>query len=571
MSHSMTCGADAFVALLNHNRTDYIFLNSGTDTFPVQEAITRLDQAGEPAPQLVTCPDELVAISAAHGYYLLSRQPQTVLVHVDAGTMQLGGGLHNAQRARAGMFLCAGTAPLTIEDDLPGHRNLWIHWIQDQADQAMAVRGYCKWTYELRRNESIHHVMNRAFQVASSEPAGPTYLTLPREVLMEPIQAMRLPRTLQPATLPDIGPETLAPIAEALAHARYPLIITGHTGRHVASVAPLAALAECIGAPVVTATASCLNISTTHPLWTGISPNVHLKEADVVLILDCDVPYIPADITPRPEARIFWLDSDPLKASMPLFTFPADLRLQVDTSKTLKPLITAIEDTLTTEDRARHSKRAATLEETHTNQRSCLGQSTKNEGTQFPITPAWLMYCIDQALDHDVIVLDETVTNARFVQSLLTRTQPGTWFTSGGASLGWALGASIGAKLASPEQTVVALVGDGTFMFGCPTAALWTAAAHHTPFLTIILNNEMHFATKRSWLMHYPEGTAKQANRFPGVDLSPSPDFAQLAQSCHAYGERVDDPQDLPEALSRGLEAVAGGQAAVLDVRIQRP
>ncbi len=81
----------------------------------------------------------------------------------------------------------------------------------------------------------------------------------------------------------------------------------------------------------------------------------------------------------------------------------------------------------------------------------------------------------------------------------------------------------------------------------------------------------MHFATKRSWLMHYPENTAKQTNQFPGVDLSPSPDFARLAQSCHAYGEQVDDPRTLPEALNRGLEAVAAGQAAVLDVRIQRP
>jgi acetolactate synthase-1/2/3 large subunit len=567
----ITCGADAFVALLNHNRSDFIFLNSGTDTFPIQEAITRFEAQGVSVPQLVTCPDELVAISAAHGHYLLSRQPQTVLVHVDAGTMQLGGGLHNAQRARAAMVLCAGTAPLTIEDEMAGHRDLWIHWIQDQTDQSMAVRGYCKWTYELRRNESIHHVMNRAFQVASSEPGGPTYLTLPREVLMEPMKNLRMPAVLQPVTLPDASPDVLRPIAEALAQAQYPLVITGSTGRHTDAVATLTSLAECIGAPVVTATASCLNISTAHPLWAGISPNEHLKEADVVLILDCDVPYIPANVIPRADARIFWLDSDPLKATMPLFTFPADLRLQVDTSKTLSGLLSAIEDTLTTEDRDRHNRRAETLAVKHTDQRSALRQTAQDQASQSLITPAWLIHCVDQALGQDVIVMDETVTNARFAHSMLTRTQPGTWFTSGGASLGWALGACIGAKLAAPERTVVALVGDGTFMFGCPTAALWTAAEHKTPFLTVILNNQMHFATKRSWLMHYPEGTAKQTNRFPGVDLSPSPDFARLAQSCHAYGEQVDDPKALPEALNRGLEAVAAGQAAVLDVRIQRP
>ena len=181
------------------------------------------------------------------------------------------------------------------------------------------------------------------------------------------------------------------------------------------------------------------------------------------------------------------------------------------------------------------------------------------------------MYCINQALDQDTIVLDETVTNLRFSATMLERTQPSTWFTSGGASLGWALGAGVGVRLAAPDRTVVALVGDGTFMFGCPTAALWTAAAHNAPFLTIILNNQMHFATKRSWLMHYPKGHGRHLDRFVGTDLQPSPDFAHIANACHAYGKTVICPEELPDAIQRGLEAVRGGQAAVLDVRIQRP
>lgn len=568
---SITCGAAAFVALLNRNNSDYLFLNSGTDTFPIQESITRFEQQGQPVPRIVTCPDELVAISAAHGHFLLSRRPQTVLVHVDAGTMQLGGGLHNAQRARAGMVLCAGAAPLTIEDDLPGHRNLWIHWIQDQPDQAMGVRGYCKWTYELRRNESIHHVVNRAFQTAASEPGGPTYLTLPREVLMAPMDALDAAPPLEAVSLPDAGPDALAPIAEALAASQYPLIITGYTGRNPDTVPVLTELADCIGAPVVTAAASCLNISTEHPLRAGLSPDAHLKKADVVLILDCDVPYIPANVTPRSDARIFWLDCDPLKATMPLFTFPAEIRLQTDTARTLQPLLAAVEGVMTDADRDRHQARREVLSTQHISMRNDARRSAMDQASQTPITPGWLMHCVDEAIGQEAVVMDETVTNARFVDSLLTRTQPGTWFTSGGASLGWALGASVGAKLASPDATVVALVGDGTFMFGCPTAALWTAAAHGAPFLTVILNNQMHFATKRSWLMHYPDGTAKQADRFPGVDLSPSPDFAMLARACHAWGECVEDPQALPDALRRALDAVAGGQAAVLDVRIQRP
>ncbi len=572
LSFAVTCGADAFVALLAHNRSDCLFLNSGTDTFPIQESLTRFKSEGHEAPRVVTCPDELVAISAAHGHYLVSRRPQTVLVHVDAGTLQLGGGLHNAQRARAGMVLCAGKSPLTLEGELPGSRNLWIHWIQDQPDQAMGVRGYCKWVYDLQRNESIHHVVSRAFQIAGSEPAGPTYMTLAREVLMEQLNKVRLPAVrLQPPALAKIAASSLEPVAEALAHARSPLILTGYAGRNPKTVPELVRLAELTGAPVVSATASCLNFPNTHPLWGGISPNPYLEKADIILVIDCDVPYIPSDVSPHKDARIFWIDVDPLKSNIPLFTFPADVRIQADSASALPVLTDCVEKLLRPKDREAHQKRAARLEEKHTQRRQEWRDTARGKSSERPIAPEWLMYCVNQALDQDTIVLDETVTNLRYSATMVERTQPGTWFTSGGASLGWALGAGVGVRLAAPDRTVVALVGDGTFMFGCPTAALWTAAAHNAPFLTIILNNQMHFATKRSWLMHYPKGHGNQLDQFVGTDLQPSPDFAHLANACHAYGKTVTCPEELPDAIQRALEAVRGGQAAVLDVRIQRP
>jgi acetolactate synthase I/II/III large subunit len=568
----VTCGADAFVALLAHCGSECLFLNSGTDTFPIQESITRFESEGHTAPRVITCPDELVAISAAHGHYLLSRQPQTVLVHVDAGTMQLGGGLHNAQRARAGMVLCAGKAPLTIDGETAGGRNLWIHWIQDQPDQAMGVRGYTKWVYDLHRNETIHHVVPRAFQVAGTEPAGPTYLTLPREVLMEEMTSVPLRAgQMSPPVMAEAAVSSLSPVAEALAHARRPLILTGYAGRNPESVTSLIELAELIGAPVVTPASSCMNFPNTHNLWGGITPNRYLSDADVVLIVDCDVPYIPADVTPQDDAQIFWIDMDPLKSNIPLFTFPADLRIQANSADALPVLVSSVRDALSADDIQAHEERTGILAQLHGQRRAEMEDVALEKCTLRPIAPEWLTYCIDQALDPETIVLDETVTNLRFSATILERKVPGTWFTSGGASLGWALGAAVGVKLAAPDRQVVALVGDGTFLFGCPSAALWTAAAHDTPFLTIIYNNQMHFATKRSWLMHYPHGHARHLDQFVGTDLQPSPDFAQLAKSCHAFGRTVTDPAELPDALERALQAVAEGQAAVLDVRIERP
>lgn len=569
---SVDRGAEAFVELLNAHDVDCIFLNSGTDTFPVQEAISKFSAEGRRIPRIIVCPDELVAISAAHGHYLVSGRPQVVLVHVDSGTMQLGGGLHNAQRGRIGVVLCAGRAPLTLEGEMPGSRNLWIHWIQEQIDQAASVRGFCKWDYELRRNESIHHVVNRAFQVASSQPAGPVYLTLPREVLMEDVEGVRVSlssRNDAPIT-PVADPTALAEIARQLAKAKHPLIITGHSGKSEAAVEGLAAVAELVGAPVVSSSAR-MNLPTNHPLWGGISPNPYLPDADVILIIDCDVPYIPAQAKPAPEAKIHWIDMDPVKDSIPLFTFPADSRILADTGKALPTLAELLKEAISAEDKVEIEKRSQAFALQHKERRDDRQKAAAALSTQKPIAVDWLTHCINEAIGPGTLILDETVTNSSSVANSLERTQPGSIFTSGGSSLGWGLGAGLGSKLAAPDREVVVLVGDGAFIYGCPTASLWAAAAHGAPFLTVVFNNQMHHATKRAWIGGYPEGYGQSSGEFVGVNLNPSPDYSILAKACHAYGELVEDPREIPGALRRGLEALSSGQAAVLDVRIQRP
>lgn len=283
------------------------------------------------------------------------------------------------------------------------------------------------------------------------------------------------------------------------------------------------------------------------------------------------MPYIPVEAKPNPEARVFWIDIDPVKSSIPLFTFPADIRVQADSAKALPALIDCIKGRLRAEERQAIGERREAVATRIQKRRQERVERALGRASERPIAPEWLAYSISRALDQDTIVLDESVTNAPLVAHILERTQPGTQFGSGGSSLGWGLGAALGVKLAAPEHTVVTLVGDGAFIFGCPTATLWASAAYNAPFLTVIFNNQMYYAAKRSWLGSYPSSYGQRTGRFIGVDLSPSPDFALLARACHAYGKVVEDPGELAEALKRGLEVVRGGQAAVLDVRIQRP
>jgi acetolactate synthase-1/2/3 large subunit len=150
------------------------------------------------------------------------------------------------------------------------------------------------------------------------------------------------------------------------------------------------------------------------------------------------------------------------------------------------------------------------------------------------------------------------------------REQPGTLLHPIGPGLGWALGAAVGVKLAAPDRLVVAVVGDGSFVFGSPVAALYAAQDARAAFLTVILDNSGYNASKQPVQRLFPGGASVQANTYPGVRFEQPPDYAALARSCHAHGERVEDPTELESAVRRALAAVAQGQSAVLDVVIER-
>ena len=207
--------AEAFVEMLVHNGIEHIFINSGTDTFPIQEAVVRMNEQERPVPRFILCIDEVTAMFAAQGYFQRTGRPQVVLVHVDAGTAQIGGAYHDVQRDRSGVIVCAGRAPTTIGNARPGSKDMVIHWGQEQLDQHGIVRTFTKWDYELRSVDSLNWVVQKAVQVATSEPAGPVYLTLPRELLMTPMESVAVPppsRHAKPiAPAPDLAAiDTLA-------------------------------------------------------------------------------------------------------------------------------------------------------------------------------------------------------------------------------------------------------------------------------------------------------------------------------------------------------------------------
>jgi len=561
---TMEAAAD-LVALLADEGVQHLFINPGTDTAPVQEAMSAARAAGAPRPETVLCLHEHVALSAAIGHHLASGRPQAVMVHVDAGTLNLGGSIHNAQRNRVPVVVFAGRAPYTTATDVRGHRDSAIHWQQEQLDQAGVLRAFGKWHMEVPRGRELAPIVRRAFQVVQTDPRGPAYVMLPREALMEP-GAGELPARLRAPVPAGPDPTALRQLAGILADARRPVIVTGRTGAHLPSVPTLVRIAELLGAPVADQR-DRVNFPSEHPLWAGAGESP-LRRADAVLLLDVEVPWVPAMAAPPADARVVQIDVDCAKVTMPLWSFPVELAVTADTRVALPQLEEALCALATPERRrvweARRIEVEAELAPVHE------GWRRRAASTGAADAPDAALAALDRALPGDAIVIEEAVTNRLAVQRQVHRA-PGRYLQHGSPALGFAMGGAIGVKLARPEAPVVAVCGDGSFNFGVPTAALFSAHRMGAAFVAVILNNRSYHASKRPVLSLYPDGAAAAARDFPETELTPQLDYALLARACGGDGRSVDSPADVEEAVRWALDVAAGGQCAIVDVQLPAP
>jgi acetolactate synthase I/II/III large subunit len=565
----------AFLEALAEAGVSYIFANLGSDHPGLIEAFAQARAQGreDDFPRLIICPHEMVALSAAHAYASVTRQPQAVLVHVDVGTQNLGGAVSDAMRGRVPVLIFAGAAPYTIAGELPGGRNEFIHWLQDVPDQRGILRGYVKYDNEIRTGGNVKQVVHRALQIARSEPAGPVYLVGPREVMEQPFE----PQAADPAHYSPVAPAALTPevtreIATALARARYPLVVTSYLGRNPAAVPVLVDLAETLAVGVLESAAFCVNFPGDHPLHCGYQfttseQNPVLAQADVILVVDSDVPWIYASSRPAPGAAIYAIDVDPLKAQMSMWHIPARRFAAADSKVALEQIAWLVRDENLAEPAVVETRRAE-IAATNAECRAALDVLEQPEAGV--ITPRYLTGCVRDLLrGTDALVLTEAITNYQIVAEHLRAATPGSLIGSGASGLGWAGGGAIGAKLASsPERTVVSLVGDGSYLFGVPSSAQWVARRYHAPSLTVIYDNRGWAATKFSTLAVHPSGAAAAADDF-AVSLEPEADLAGIAAAAGgAYGITVADPDELPRVLADALAVVHGGRSAVVSVQL---
>ncbi len=556
----MSAGA-ALAARLARLGVKYIFANSGTDFPPIIEGLAEAVRLGIEAPRAITVPHETACVAMAHGVTLATGHPQAVMVHTNVGLANAAIGVINARADNVPMLVFSGRTP-TTERGRFGSRTVPIGWGQEMFDQAALVREPCKWDYELRFPEQVHDMLDRAHGIAASVPRGPVYMSLPREVLCEEVDLPDTRPQMAPAT-PVARLSDIEAAARSLAAAKHPVIIA-QRGAGTA-FRELAEMAERWAIPVCQYWALQLAVPTDHPMAAGPAPGALLDEADVVLVIDALAPWSPDHHGPGEDATVIQIGQDPLFSQTPVRNFRSDLSLAGDVGETLR-LLCAIMRRMDPGDRIAKRVRVATTNAAGWEARDAEVARDAAAGT---LSKAWISHRIAAlAADRPATVFSELGAKLPYMRL----SDPLSWFESPhSGGLGFGVPAALGFHMARPERLTVAVVGDGSYLFANPLVCLQVARAQELSILVVVANNSEWGAVRASVQGLYPEGQAMRANQVPLTDLSPSPDFAAVAEACGAKGYRATTPEEFDAALAPALTHVTSRQGvAVIDARVVR-
>ena len=550
---------------------EYLFCNLGTDHAPLIEEMAHWREQGRAFPKLILCPHENTAVHMAGGYAVATGRGQAVLVHVDAGTANAAMGLHNLCRTRIPVLLIAGRAPMTTFDDVTGGRDTYVHFIQEPFDQASVVRPYVKWEYNLAWPSMAHEVVSRAGAVMQSDPTGPVYLTLPREVLAAPVDAASVGayghQNHLPVRAQGADPSAVRAIAEQLMRSDNPMLVTAYAGRNREAPALIEKLAVLCGMRVCEFNTIYMNIRRDSPYFAGYNPAAFTEQADFGLMVDVDVPWIPKTTRVNPNAYWAQLDVDAIKRDIPMWGFPLNARIEGDSVRLITQLIEIIESSATPEFKTKAAARSLALKTAHAQNRQKAASLAQAKGVVNAINPHYLCAVMGQKIDLHDVVLNEAIRNTMAVFEQIPREVPGSLMGLSGGGLGFSAGTALGIKLAQADNRVIHFVGDGSFYFSNPSSVYAVANQYDLPILTVLLDNGGWSAVKESTLRMYPQGEAKSTNQFAS-DLGYATDFAAIAEAAGAHGERLTDPEQVEAAIERCLAALDAGRSALLHVRI---
>jgi benzoylformate decarboxylase len=493
--------------------------------------------------ELVLVTHESVAVAMAEGDARATGRPAVAYLHTNVGMANGLAHLSSAQLAHAPVLVLNGLKASTLAG-----RGAFT----TLAHPRDMVRQHVKWSHTSAAAGLVVDDVDRALHAATAEPAGPVWLGLPQDLLEAeaPVPSPPARRTAG-SGLTRPAPDAVAAAAALLAGARRPVLVAGGEIARRRATAPLLALAERLGAPVLTdgrRDFQASTVPTEHPLAAGLYDPAHqaVRDADVVAFLGSRVftEFEAGGAAELPAAaRLVHLHTDATEVGR---LHPVDAPLVGDPALALADLVAALPADLPGRLDAAPAGDPA--------RRPADAERFPGHVGLGPVVAALADAVADAGA---TVVLDATTATVPLLRGLRT-TRPAQLLSSVSGSLGWGMGAALGVALADPAHRVVCVLGDGSFQFGLP--ALWTAARAAVPVTFVVLNNQTYSAVA-SALSRF-DGAAAEQGRWPGTDIA-GLDIAAAARAFGVPAERVA-AVDLPRALEAAL---TGPGPAVVEVR----
>jgi thiamine pyrophosphate-dependent acetolactate synthase large subunit-like protein len=321
--------------------------------------------------------------------------------------------------------------------------------------------------------------------------------------------------------------------------------------------------------------------SANHPAWLGLRYGVEptIKTADVIIVLDCDVPWINTQCHPKDGTKVYHIDVDPLKQQMPVYYIKALRRYRADSYTSLAQ-INAHLDSNHKEKLSSNlfSDRWTALQELHKKKLDTIAAEAKVDEQGHFGTP-YVAQQLKKLCPNDTIWAIEAVTQTAFVADQLQATLPGSWLNCGGGGLGWSGGGALGIKLAADyegkKRFVCQIVGDGTYLFSVPSSVYWISKRYSIPILTIVLNNKGWNAPRKSMLLVHPDGEgSKVSNEELNISFVPTPDYSGIAKAAaggEIWAAHASTAEELSKLLPEAIKSVLSGTTAVLDAHLEGP
>ena len=532
-------GADTLLRVLAHMGVDRIFASPGSEWSPVWEAFAKAKAQSEGVPLYITSRHEEIAVGMASGYAKSTGKLPAVMIHTTVGALHATMALRGALHEQVPMVVFTGESLGFGEEPGPDAGAQWLGALADIGGPARLVDRCVKWSHGVNAKSLLPSTIQRACQLAVGSPKGPVFVSILMEYLFD-----KMTKNASAENVPVPAP--------------------------MADPAAIEELAELLGAGVIESRASgYVNFPRNHPLHGGFEPQEFLQEADFILLLGVITPWHPASKKLGQGTKVAVLSEDPLRSDLPYWGYPVNQILTGEIESSFKHLLECVKKRVF-KGNTDATRRAETWRSRHEKRKAAWKEEALIRKDQKPIDTRWITYELAQVLPPDALVVEETITHRLSIHRYLDMLKPGTFFAGCIGGLGTGTGTALGVKAAYPKRPVLCLIGDGAFNYDPGLAALGVCQEHQLPIMIVLFNNYGYHSQKSGVPRFFPDGFAVRNQDFVGISINPSPDYATVARAFDGYGEKVEEPGEVRAALQRGLKAIAGGQMALIDIRLAK-